>query len=331
MDTRAPHPWVASRKGAIGFALQAVASRSAGDPGAALIRAGLHAERYGYDGFFLGDHPAWAPECWLHLAVVAAQTSHIRLGQLVAASPYRNPLLTARLQSDLDRLSCGRSILGLGIGWNAADYGLGENEFDRMGIPYLPVPARQAALEEAITIIRGVWGDEPFSMSGEQYSAANAQVDPPRQHGGVPLIIAGGGSRTLHQLARLGDVSNFGPGPAGNANSPAEARDCLNRLEAQCQLVGRPYDHILRTHFTHWLVLAEDEQAVAAKVARYFPDGLDAFWGAYLVACTPEAAVEHYQAYVDAGIEYFIVQTLDPDDEETVALVTSELLPRLQI
>jgi alkanesulfonate monooxygenase SsuD/methylene tetrahydromethanopterin reductase-like flavin-dependent oxidoreductase (luciferase family) len=178
MDTRAPHPWVASRKGAIGFALQAVASRSAGDPGAALIRAGLHAERYGYDGFFLGDHPAWAPECWLHLAVVAAQTSHIRLGQLVAASPYRNPLLTARLQSDLDRLSGGRSILGLGIGWNAADYGLGENEFDRMGIPYLPVPARQAALEEAITIIRGVWGDEPFSMSGEQYSAANAQVDP---------------------------------------------------------------------------------------------------------------------------------------------------------
>ena len=90
-------------------------------------------------------------------------------------------------------------------------------------------------------------------------------------------------------------------------------------------------DHILRTHFTHWLVLAEDEQAVAAKVARYFPDGLDAFWGAYLVACTPEAAAEHYQAYVDAGIEYFIVQTLDPDDEETVALVTSELLPRLQI
>jgi alkanesulfonate monooxygenase SsuD/methylene tetrahydromethanopterin reductase-like flavin-dependent oxidoreductase (luciferase family) len=330
MDTRAPHPWVASRKGTVGFALQAVASRSSGDPGAALIRAGLHAEQYGYDGFFLGDHPAWAPECWLHLAVIATQTSRIRLGQLVAAAPYRNPLLTARLQSDLDRLSGGRSILGLGIGWNASEYGLGANEFDRMGIPYPPVPARQAALEEAIAVIRGVWGDEPFAMTGEYYAASNAQVSAPIQHGGVPLIVAGGGVRTLNQLARLGDVSNFGPGPAGNANSPAEARERLTALREQCQLVGRPYDHILRSHFTHWLVLAPDDNAVAAKVARYFPDGLDAFWGAYLVAGTPESTATHYQDYVDAGIEYFIVQTLDPDDEETIALVTSDLVPRLQ-
>src|SRR5262245_38894173 len=130
MDDRGQHPWVASRKGTISLALQAVAARSTGDRGAALVRAGLLAEQYGFDAFFLGDHPAWAPECWLHLAVIASQTSRIRLGQMVAAAPYRNPVLTARLQSDLDQLSGGRSILGLGIGWNAADYGLGANEFD---------------------------------------------------------------------------------------------------------------------------------------------------------------------------------------------------------
>ena len=331
MSDRSCHPWVRSRKGAIGFALQAVAAHSDGDPGAALIRAGLLAEKHGYDAFFLGDHPAWAPECWLHLSIVAAQTSHIRLGQMVAAVPYRTPLMTARLQSDLDRLSGGRSILGLGIGWNASDYGLGTNEFDRMGIPYPPVSERQAALEEAVAIIRGVWGSEPFSMEGSFYRAKGAQVDPPVQDGGVPLVVAGGGTNTLGQLARLGDVANFGPGPAGHVDSATEARARLEILAAQCAAVGRPYDDILRSHFSHWLILAPDEGSVAAKIARYFPEGLDEFWGKYLVAGTPERAGEHFQQFVDAGIEYFVVQTLDPDDEESIALVSSELAPRLSV
>jgi alkanesulfonate monooxygenase SsuD/methylene tetrahydromethanopterin reductase-like flavin-dependent oxidoreductase (luciferase family) len=324
------HPWVAAKKGGIGFALQAVAAHSAGDCGAALVRAGLAAERHGFDAFLLGDHPAWAPECWLHLAVIAAQTRTIRLGQMVAAVPYRAPLLTARLQSDLDRLSGGRSILGLGIGWNAADYGLGSNEFTRMGIPYPSVRARQDALDEAITIIRGVWGAEPFSFHGDHYRADDARVDAPVQEGGVPLVIAGAGERTLSQVARLGDIANFGPGPAGNVDSPEQARQRLAVLARTCEGAGRSYDDILRSHFTHWVILAPSEPAVAAKVRRYFPDGLDAFWGAYLVAGTPEIVAEYYQWFVDAGIEYFVMQTLDPDDEESMSLAMSELAPRVQ-
>jgi alkanesulfonate monooxygenase SsuD/methylene tetrahydromethanopterin reductase-like flavin-dependent oxidoreductase (luciferase family) len=249
---------------------------------------------------------------------------------MVAAVPYRTPLLTARLQSDLDRLSGGRSILGLGIGWNAAEYGLGSNEFDRLGIPYPPVPERQEALAEAIAIIRGVWGPEPFSMSGKHFGAAEAQVDPPVQPGGVPIVIAGGGQKTLGQVARLADIANFGPGPAGNVDSVAEVQSRLQVLETQCRAVGRRYDAILRSLFTHWLILAPDEGAVAAKVARYFPDGLDQFWGKYLVAGTPEQTARYFQGFVDAGIEYFVVQTLDPDDEESFALIKSELVPRLQ-
>jgi alkanesulfonate monooxygenase SsuD/methylene tetrahydromethanopterin reductase-like flavin-dependent oxidoreductase (luciferase family) len=324
------HPWVESVRENVQFALQAVAAHSKGERGRALIKAGQIAERYGYDAFFLGDHPAWAPECWVHLAVVASQTQRIRLGQMVAAQPYRTPLMTARLQSDLDRLSGGRSVLGLGIGWNAAEHGLGTNEFDRMGLPYPPVAARQAALEEAITIIRGVWDPSPFSFQGSHYRVVDATVDPPVQEGGVPLVIAGGGTRTLAQLARLGDVSNFGPGPAGNVNSPDDARNRLDVLAHQCELAGRDYGAILRTHFTHWLVLATDQVGAAAKIARYFPLGLDEFWGRYLVAGTPASVAPHYQSLVDAGIQYFVVQTLDPDDEESIALVTSALAPLLQ-
>lgn len=323
------HPWVAARRESIGVALQAVARSGVSDPGRRLIEAGLLADRYGFDAFFLGDHPAWAPEVWLHLGAVALQTARVRVGQMVAAVPYRNPLLTARLASDLDHLASGRTVLGLGIGWNAADYGLGTNEFERMGLSYPPTRDRQAALEEAVRIIRGVWGPEPFSFEGRHYRAHRANVAPPIQQPGPPLVIAGGGERTLAQVARLADACNFGPGPAGATDTADDARRRLAILHRACAEVGRPYEDVLRSHFTHWLILAPTDAEVAAKVRGYFPDGLDAFWGAYLVAGTPARAREHYQAFADAGITYFVLQTLDPGDEETIALAASELAPAL--
>jgi hypothetical protein len=74
-------------------------------------------------------------------------------------------------------------------------------------------------------------------------------------------------------------------------------------LEAKRRSIGRPYDHMLRTHFAHWLILAENEAAVAEKIVRYFPDGLDAFWAKYLVAGTPDHVAEHYGEFVKAGVE----------------------------
>jgi alkanesulfonate monooxygenase SsuD/methylene tetrahydromethanopterin reductase-like flavin-dependent oxidoreductase (luciferase family) len=324
------HPWVAGLQGRVGFALQAVARGDEPSPGRQLIHAGILADRHGYDAFFLGDHPAWAPEAWMHLGAVALQTSHIRLGQMVAAAPYRTPLLTARVQSDLDHLSGGRSILGLGIGWNAADYGLGANEFDRMGLPYPPTRERQEALEEAINLIRGLWGPEPFTWEGRHYRAHEANVAPPVQAGGPPLVIAGGGKRTLGQVARLADCCNFGPGPAGGTDTPADAAARLAVLDEACAEHGRDPRDILRSHFTHWLITAGSEQEVEDKVARYFPNGLDPFWGAYLVRGTPEQVAAYYQGFVDAGMGYFVVQTLDPYDEETISLLMSAVAPAIQ-
>ena len=67
------------------------------------------------------------------------------------------------------------------------------------------------------------------------------------------------------------------------------------------------------------------------KVARYFPNGLDQFWGAYHVAGTPEDTTRYYQPFVAAGIQYFVLQTLDPTDEETIRLVAEQVAPRTRL
>jgi alkanesulfonate monooxygenase SsuD/methylene tetrahydromethanopterin reductase-like flavin-dependent oxidoreductase (luciferase family) len=325
------HPWVASVRDRVTFGLQVIAKRGEAEPGRKVVEAAVVAEELGFEAVYLGDHPAWAPEPWVHFAAMAMVTSRIRLGPMVAASPYRTPLMTARLVSDVDHLSNGRVINGLGIGWNAADYGLGTNEFDRMGLPYPSTRERQEMLAEAIVIMRGLWGTEPFSYQGKHYRAENANVPAPLQRPEPPLVLAGGGEKvTLRQLARLGDMANFGPGPAGGCDSPQIARHKHEVLRRHCQEVGRPYDDILCSLFTHWVMVAPTQASISAKVARYFPDGLDAFWGAYLVRGTPEQVAEIFQAYVDAGMQHIVCQVLDTGDLETFELLMRDVLPRLQ-
>ena len=146
------------------FALQVFPIDTPVDPAAHLLAAGRLAEDLGFDAFFVGDHPAWALDPWLHLAALAVTTERIGLGVNVCCALYRHPVLTARLAADLDNLSGGRLILGLGNGWDA-------NEFANLGLPFLPARERQAALAEAIEIIRGVWGEDPSALKANTSAA----------------------------------------------------------------------------------------------------------------------------------------------------------------
>ncbi len=324
------HPWVRQFADRIGFGLQVSSRGDDPNPGRSLLRAAQAADQSGFDAFFLGDHPAWAPEVWTHFGAIAVSTERIRFGPMVAANPYRPPLLTARIVSDLDHLSEGRVINGLGIGWNAAAYGLGSNEFDRMGLPYPATRDRQLALAEAIELMRQLWSGQPVDFEGEFYTARGARVSPPLQQPEPPLVLAGGGERvTLRQVARLADACNFGAGPAGGCESPRDAARKHSALKRHCEELGRPFDAVLRTHFTHWLMLAPDERALADKLAHYFPDGLDSFWGPMLVRATPESAVDYFQAFADAGSRYFVVQVIDPYDDETFSLLMEQVAPRV--
>ena len=234
-----------------------------------MLAAGRLADALGFDAFFLGDHPAYAPEVWLHLGALAVQTSRVRLGSVVLCAGYRPPVLTARLAADLDNLSGGRVILGLGHGWNAT-------EFAQLGLPFPAVPERQAALAESIEIIRGVWGPEPFTYHGRYHRTDSERVvPPPLQQPSPPLILAGSGERTaLRLVARYADACNFGPGHAtGLVRTTDEVRRKNAVLDQYCQEVGRDPRDVLRTHFTSWLMLAPTECGCPRQARPLLPRG----------------------------------------------------------
>lgn len=319
------HPWVRTFHDRVGWGLQAFALPEDPDPATSILTAGRLAEELGFDAFFIGDHPAYAPDAWLHLGVLAVQTERIRLGSVVLCAGYRPPVLNARLAADFDNLSRGRLILGLGHGWNAS-------EFAQLGLPFPPVPERQAALAETIEIIRGVWGPEPFTFHGSFHSTENGHVLPrPLQQPGPPLILAGAGERTaLRLVARYADACNFGAGQnTGLARSNGTVRHKNALLDRYCREEGRDPASVLRTHFTSWAMIAPTEAEALAKRDRYYPDGLNEEQQYSRVIGTPEKVAACYQGLVDAGMQYFVVQILDATDTETIELLVSEVMPKV--
>jgi alkanesulfonate monooxygenase SsuD/methylene tetrahydromethanopterin reductase-like flavin-dependent oxidoreductase (luciferase family) len=323
--------WVALHQNRISFALQVFPIETREEPARHLLAAGRLAEALGYDAFFVSDHPAWGLEGWTHMAALAVLTERIGLGINVACVGYRHPVMTARLAADIDNLSQGRLILGLGIGWDS-------NEFANLGLPFPSVRERQALLEETIEILRGVWGAEPFTFHGRYARTDNARVSPPPlQTPAPPLLIAGGGERvTLRQVARYADACQLSAmGIASGVPLPDDVGRKLAILKQHCDTAGRPFDTILRTHFTGWLMLGEDEARLRAKVERYVPQGLDqrfsGVWQGFAMAATPEQAVAYYQALADVGIQYFIVEVLDAADEETIHLLAEHVVPRVKV
>jgi alkanesulfonate monooxygenase SsuD/methylene tetrahydromethanopterin reductase-like flavin-dependent oxidoreductase (luciferase family) len=162
---------------------------SGGDP-RVLVDLARRAENAGWDGFFVWDHvlvdPAWTLEIadpWIALAAVAQATSRIRLGPMVAAVPRQRPWMLARQTVSLDRLSGGRLILGVGLGWpSGAEFGHFGEETD--------VRRRAEMLDESLAILAGLWRGEPFAFAGEHYRVGEATFLPrPLQEPRIPVWV----------------------------------------------------------------------------------------------------------------------------------------------
>jgi alkanesulfonate monooxygenase SsuD/methylene tetrahydromethanopterin reductase-like flavin-dependent oxidoreductase (luciferase family) len=234
--------------------------------------------------------------------------------------------MLARQIADVDHLSEGRIVIGLGAGWQAP-------EFAQLGLPFPPTADRLAALEEAIQIVLGVWGEAPFRYTGRFFRAEGTRIaPPPLQRPRPPLIVAGGGERvTFRQVARYADACNFGAGDTtGGARTLEQVQHKFAALDAWCDRLGRPREAVLRTHFTSWLFLAESEADARRKLERFHPHGLTEVQKITRVVGTPESVAPYYRSLAEAGFRHFVVQTQDAADLETIRLVP-ELARRVTV
>jgi len=324
MDTarsRSPrpiHPWVAEGQRSVRFAVSIYPNPP---DWRRFIRHVQWMEDHGIDGYYSYDHPAANADCWTALAALAASTSTIRLGTAIDCVYYRPPYLLARQAADVDRISGGRLVLGIGIGDRP-------DEFAMMGIPYPPAKDRLRALEETLIILRGLWSGEPFAFEGETFSASTAgDFLPPVQRPHVPIIVAGGGEKvTLRQVADYADVSNMGAHDSiGGAFSEEDVARKFGKLHDYLAERGRPAESVLKSQFTMPLILAETPEALARKMAA-MPQDVLAWCGAALFAGTPEEAVAFYRDLVGKGFRYFIANIL-AGDEESVELLAEAVQP----
>jgi len=155
---------------------------------------------------------------WLALAVAAAETRRIRLGTLVSPITFYAPALLARMAESLDLLSNGRFVLGLGLGWNAA-----EHRAHGMEMP--PVAERARRLVEAIEQIRRELRERK-----------------------VPLLIGGAGESTLPIVARYADEWNV------TTSAPELFQEKRARLATLCGEIGRDPTAIQRSIATGFVI-----------------------------------------------------------------------------
>jgi F420-dependent oxidoreductase-like protein len=283
------------------------------------------AEDLGLDSLWVYDHFHNVPkpahetmfECWTTVAAISQVTSRIKLGQMVGCAPYRTPSLLAKITSNIDVMSGGRLIWGIGAGWY-------EHEFKGYGYPFLKASDRIAVLRETVEIVKGMWTEADFSYAGKHFQLEGAQCDPkPVQQPHPQVLIGGGGEQlTLRVVARHADAANFG-------GKPHEWQHKAEVLQQHCKDVGRDYDEIQKT-ISGEIFIREDESEIEAGGTRSMWGEPFESWREGNLVGTPEQVAEKIKAYIDLGCTGFYPWCSDYPDTETVRLFAEKVIPELR-
>jgi probable F420-dependent oxidoreductase len=141
------------------------------------------------------------------LASAAAVTTRLRVGSMVLSNDFRHPVLVAHEAASIHQLSGGRFELGLGAGWYQPEYAAAGLVFD-------PPGRRIDRLEEALTIVRGLFAGDEVQHAGQAYRIAGLDLGVlPARTAGPRILIGAGGPRMLRLAARHADIVGLLPAP----------------------------------------------------------------------------------------------------------------------
>lgn len=229
-------------------------------------------------------------ECMTTLSYFAGEFPRFRVGALVACQSYRNPALIAKMAANLQLISGGRFILGLGAGWK-------EDEYQAYGYSFPSNKTRLEELEEAVIIVKTMWSSRPATFKGKHYDILDAYCEPQPAFP-IPLLVGGGGEeKTLAIVARHADWWNF------NSCTVDEYARKVAVLRDHCARVGRNPADIKLTYLCTASV-SEDPAQVVRSIQKHF------------VAGSSAEVIRELKQFREAGVTHFILRFLDPGSLE---------------
>jgi probable F420-dependent oxidoreductase len=170
-----------------------------------LARWGQLVEALGYHFLMASDHVATTPDVqaeypapfydpFVTLAWLAGSTREIELGTTVTVLPYRHPLQVASMAQTIGRLSGGRFILGVGVGW-------ARQEFAALGVPF---EKRGAMTDDYVAAIRALWAGDVASYEGRFVAFEDVRTVPDSASS-PPIWVGGASEAGLRRAVRYGD------------------------------------------------------------------------------------------------------------------------------
>jgi probable F420-dependent oxidoreductase len=255
------------------------------DPGVdGCLAVAVEAERLGFDSVWVHDHvvmPSDVTSTYLYnetgaspfrvdqyiydplavMAAIGARTSRVGIGTSVLIVPYRNPLVLAKTLSTIDRISHGRVILGIGVGWM-------EEEFEALGIGD-QYAHRGSVTDEYIAVCIDLWTqDGPSSFGGRwvRYERIGA-LPLPVQRPHIPIWVGGKTPAAIRRVAR------YGSGYHTVASSPEQVAAEVSAVHAEMERVGRDPAELVVSMLWAFLGVEGAEQIIDT-VGRYAEAGL---------------------------------------------------------
>lgn len=253
-----------------------------------LLELAHHAERFGYDAIWFGEHylvpqtsvsvhptsavavahrnaqqqpahesklpdtPIYDP--WTQGGLLAGVTKRLKIGTAVCIAPINNPLLLARQTITLHEMSGGRLLFGAGAGWL-------KEEFDAVGVPF---SERGSRLDESLKILKKAWAGGYFEHQGRHHSFGPLRLTAKPVK--IPLVCGGNSARAVRRAASVGDAwINSG---VASVDAAVEIRAAIDKERKAQGTDSRPFDYYVR------------------------PGG---------------AEPEKFRAYMDAGFENFVI------------------------
>lgn len=197
-----------------------------GTTGGMVLDVAQRAERMGLDGVLAGDHVTFygfGNDGLTTLTAVAAVTERVQLQTSVYLLPLRHPVPVALQAAQLDQLSLGRLVLGVGIG------GEDPHEFESCGVD---PRTRGRRCDESLAVLRRLWTEDEVSFAGRHFVLDAVTVNP-KPIGSIPVYVGGRSEAAFRRAGRFGD------GYTGIWLSPGRFAEAKERVREAAEAAGR--------------------------------------------------------------------------------------------